>query len=77
MAPWGAQAVILTRDLEDDTVPAAVAHPDVAWGSVHVTALYSDEAHMRTGACPPDAHLMGCHFFREKKGGWGGECTQS
>lgn len=54
------EAVILTRDLEDDAIPAVLAYPDAAWGDVKVTALYSDEAHIRTGGTGVSIGTLSC-----------------
>lgn len=54
------EAVILARDL-DTSSPLAVRSQDgAAWGSVHVTALYAEEAHIKSGGSPVSIGTLSC-----------------
>ncbi len=44
------EALILARDVNSDTPQAARTRRGARWGAVHVTALYAEEAHIKTGA---------------------------
>lgn len=42
--------MILARDLDTGSPLAVQPQDGAAWGSVHVTALYAEEAHIKLGA---------------------------